>query len=90
MLGVMFVELFQAWQVIPHPGRQLLKLTVVIAVSLLVGTLPYIDNWSHVGGFAFGACKRTHTHTLLLAVQHIRSNYCFVLLLAPLTADSLT
>jgi len=54
MLGVMFVELFQAWQVVPNPGRQLLKLTAIILASLLIGTLPYIDNWSHVGGFAFG------------------------------------
>lgn len=54
MLGVMFVELFQAWQVVPKPGIQLLKLSLIIAVSLLVGTLPYIDNWSHVGGFVFG------------------------------------
>lgn len=54
LLGVMIVELFQAWQIIPRPLLQLTKLTIIIAVSLLIGTLPYVDNWSHVGGFFFG------------------------------------
>ena len=53
-LGVEVVELFQAWQVIPNPKTQLAKLFVIISVLMLLGTLPYIDNWSHVGGFAFG------------------------------------
>lgn len=54
LLGVMLVELFQAWQIIPSPLKQLAKLTITILVSLLIGTFPYVDNWSHVGGFFFG------------------------------------
>lgn len=54
LLGVMVVELFQAWQIVPRPLTQLLKLLTIIAVSLLVGTFPFVDNWSHVGGFFFG------------------------------------
>jgi len=54
LLGVMLVELFQAWQVVPNVWWQLIKLVVLIAASLLIGTLPYVDNWSHLGGFAFG------------------------------------
>jgi len=53
-LGVELVELFQAWQVIPNAWWQLTKLLLITAVLMLLGTLPYIDNWSHVGGFAFG------------------------------------
>jgi membrane associated rhomboid family serine protease len=54
LLGVMVVELFQAWQIIPNPMVQLFKLMSIIIISLLIGTLPYVDNWSHVGGFVFG------------------------------------
>jgi membrane associated rhomboid family serine protease len=54
LLAVMYVELFQAWQVVPKAWLQCVKLTVIIALSMLIGTLPYVDNWSHVGGLAFG------------------------------------
>jgi membrane associated rhomboid family serine protease len=54
LIGVMLVELFQAWQVVPNVWWTLTKLVVLIAISLLIGTLPYVDNWSHIGGFAFG------------------------------------
>jgi membrane associated rhomboid family serine protease len=53
-LGVMVVELFQAWPVIPRAWLQLLKLIGIIVFMLLIGTLPYIDNWSHIGGLLFG------------------------------------
>jgi hypothetical protein len=26
----------------------------IVIVSLGIGTLPFIDNWSHLGGFVFG------------------------------------
>ena len=26
----------------------------ISVVALMIGTLPLIDNWSHVGGFVFG------------------------------------
>lgn len=48
------VELFQAWQIVPDRRTQLAKLLSLTVVALLVGTLPYIDNWSHIGGFCFG------------------------------------
>jgi len=54
LLGVMMVELFQAWQIVPDAKTQLAKLLTIISVSLLIGTFPYVDNWSHVGGFCFG------------------------------------
>eukprot|EP00041_Stephanoeca_diplocostata_P038413 m.1514184 g.1514184 ORF g.1514184 m.1514184 type:complete len:124 (+) comp25214_c0_seq77:2092-2463(+) len=50
----MMVELFQAWQVVQHAGRQLAKISFIIIISLGIGTFPYVDNWSHIGGFAFG------------------------------------
>ena len=37
-----------------HPWREFIKLTLIAVVALMIGTLPYIDNWSHIGGFFFG------------------------------------
>ena len=54
LLGVLLVELLQSWQVVDNPGTELCKLMFVIFISLLVGTLPYIDNFAHIGGFIFG------------------------------------
>lgn len=48
------VELGQSWQVVNHPWQELLKLVLLITFSLAVGLLPYVDNWSHLGGFVFG------------------------------------
>lgn len=53
-LGVHLVELFQAWQLVPRPWLQLLKWASIVVVLLMIGTLPYVDNWSHIGGFVFG------------------------------------
>lgn len=55
LIAVSLVELFQAWQIIPNPKTQLAKLLAFVVVALMVGTLPYVDNWSHIGGFCFGA-----------------------------------
>jgi membrane associated rhomboid family serine protease len=54
LLGVLLVELFQSWQIVPMPWLELLKLGGVCVVMHLLGTLPFLDNWSHVGGFVFG------------------------------------
>merc|ERR1712054_487470 len=55
LLAATMVELFQAWQIVPDRKAQLTKLLLLTIVALMVGTLPYIDNWSHLGGFCFGA-----------------------------------
>lgn len=31
-----------------------MTLSIVVVASLMIGTLPFIDNWSHIGGFVFG------------------------------------
>ncbi|EGD81420.1 hypothetical protein PTSG_02140 [Salpingoeca rosetta] len=54
LLGCLFVELFQSWQLLESPKKEFLKLFLIAIVALAVGLLPYIDNWSHLGGFAFG------------------------------------
>lgn len=54
LLAVLLVELFQSWQIVPNRWWEFSKLGGLILVLLMIGTLPYIDNWSHVGGFCFG------------------------------------
>ena len=54
LLGVLVVELFQTWQLIERKLLEVIKLSVIIVVFLMVGTLPYVDNFAHFGGFFFG------------------------------------
>ncbi|EDQ91123.1 uncharacterized protein MONBRDRAFT_21331 [Monosiga brevicollis MX1] len=54
MCGGMFVELFQSWPLLARPWREVFKLTFIALVAFAFGFLPYLDNWSHLGGFTFG------------------------------------
>ncbi len=53
-LGCMLVDLLQSWQILPDRWRQLFWLVLQIVAFMLLGTMPYIDNWAHVGGLIFG------------------------------------
>ena len=54
MIGVMLVELFQFWAIVAHPVQELLKILVVIAFFLGLGTLPYLDNFGMITGLLLG------------------------------------
>eukprot|EP00054_Salpingoeca_dolichothecata_P028540 m.217592 g.217592 ORF g.217592 m.217592 type:complete len:250 (+) comp26250_c0_seq4:150-899(+) len=54
LLGVTVVDLFQSWQVIPNPWSQFFKTMLQLIVFLGIGTLPWVDNFAHFGGFIFG------------------------------------
>lgn len=49
LLAVLFVELFQFWQIVDRALLELLQLTGFVAFLLSVGTLPFIDNMAHIG-----------------------------------------
>lgn len=49
LLAVLYVELFQFWQIVDRAYLELLKLTAFVIFFLALGTLPYVDNWSHLG-----------------------------------------
>lgn len=49
LLGVLYVELFQFWQIVDRAWLELLKLSAFVVFLLTLGTLPYVDNMSHVG-----------------------------------------
>lgn len=54
LLSVLFVELFQSWQIVDRAWLEVLKLTGILVFLLAVGTLPFIDNLANIGGFLFG------------------------------------
>lgn len=54
IIACLFVELFQSWQMIARPLIALIKLCAIVLVLLLIGLLPYVDNFAHMIGFVFG------------------------------------
>ena len=49
LIGVLFVELFQYWQIVDNAWIELLKLLGFTVFLLAIGTLPYVDNMAHIG-----------------------------------------
>ena len=54
LLAVIVVELIQSWQIVDKAWWELIKIAVVTVVMFALGTLPYVDNVAHVGGFVNG------------------------------------
>ncbi|XP_070581229.1 inactive rhomboid protein 1-like isoform X2 [Ptychodera flava] len=54
ILACLIVEVLQSWQLLEEPGKALLKLLGIIAVLLILGLLPWIDNFAAIGGFLSG------------------------------------
>ncbi|RDD43903.1 Inactive rhomboid protein 1 [Trichoplax sp. H2] len=54
IVACLFVEVFQSWQILKRPVRAIGKLAVIVLVLFVFGLLPYVDNFSHFGGFIFG------------------------------------
>ena len=49
LIGVLFVELFQFWQIVDNALLELVKLLTFVVFLLVMGTLPYVDNMAHIG-----------------------------------------
>ena len=54
LLAVIVVELIQSWQIVDRAWWELIKIAAVTIVMFGLGTLPYVDNVAHVGGFFNG------------------------------------
>ena len=54
MVACLLLDLIQNWSLIKKPWWELFKMIANIIFSLLLGTLPYVDNLAHVGGFISG------------------------------------
>ncbi|GAN08767.1 rhomboid-domain-containing protein [Mucor ambiguus] len=54
IIGYTVIELVVQWKETLNPGRELVKLLFVIVISLVLGLLPGLDNFAHIGGLIMG------------------------------------
>lgn len=49
LIGYMFIDVLVNWKTIANPVRELIKLLLVTIISLVLGLLPGLDNFAHLG-----------------------------------------
>ncbi|KAI8376700.1 rhomboid family-domain-containing protein [Choanephora cucurbitarum] len=54
LIGYMFIDILVHWRVLIHPWQDLFGLFISTLISLVLGLLPGLDNFAHIGGFAVG------------------------------------
>ncbi|KAK4509635.1 uncharacterized protein ATC70_006937 [Mucor velutinosus] len=54
LFGFLYVDLLQNWRHLEQPIRYLIKLLLGTAFSFILGLLPGVDNFSHMGGLLAG------------------------------------
>ncbi|XP_071965321.1 inactive rhomboid protein 1-like isoform X2 [Antedon mediterranea] len=54
LLACLVVEVLQNYQILRNPGSALGKLLIIISALFVLGLLPWIDNYAHLGGFICG------------------------------------
>ena len=54
LFALLFIDLFQNWPILTTPYRNLFTLIGICIFILVVGLLPFIDNYASIGGFVGG------------------------------------
>lgn len=54
ILALVFLDLIYGWNERRHPVKDLMWILVDIIISFVLGLLPGLDNFSHIGGFLMG------------------------------------
>jgi len=54
LLGATWAELFQDWEVIENQGLHVIVLTCTTGLNMIMGLMPFLDNFAHMGGLLFG------------------------------------
>ncbi|CAO3645360.1 unnamed protein product [Mucor hiemalis] len=54
LIGYMFIDVLVNWKVLPNPVRDLMSLLISTIICLVLGLLPGLDNFAHIGGFVVG------------------------------------
>ena len=54
ILALVLLDLIYSWNERPKPIRELLIILLDIVISFVLGLLPGLDNFSHIGGFLMG------------------------------------
>ncbi|KAI1169657.1 rhomboid-domain-containing protein [Nemania sp. FL0916] len=56
IIAITLLDLLYSWGERRNPGRELFFILIEIVVSFVLGLLPGLDNFSHIGGFIVGIC----------------------------------
>jgi len=59
IFSLVMLDLFYSWNDRASPGKDLIFLLLDIVIAFVLGLLPAIDNFSHIGGFVCGICLGT-------------------------------
>lgn len=54
ILAIVLLDLLYTWKTRPKPVRDLLFIVIDILIAFVIGLLPALDNFSHIGGFLTG------------------------------------
>ncbi|KAF2670311.1 rhomboid-domain-containing protein [Microthyrium microscopicum] len=54
IIAITLLDLCYTWKTRKNPGRELAFLMAQIVITFVIGLLPAIDNFSHIGGFLTG------------------------------------
>lgn len=54
IIGMTFVVVAKTWTVSERPCRTLTLLSFTVVLNLVIGLLPFVDNFAHFGGFFTG------------------------------------
>ncbi|XP_066588162.1 inactive rhomboid protein 1 isoform X3 [Prorops nasuta] len=54
LFAALIVEVLNCWPMIHNPRRTLTKLIMILIILLIIGLLPWVDNYAHFFGFIFG------------------------------------
>lgn len=54
VIGLVLLDLLYSWQERKSPVKDLLFIILDIVIAFVLGLLPYLDNFAHIGGFIMG------------------------------------
>ncbi|KAG2387071.1 hypothetical protein C9374_002106 [Naegleria lovaniensis] len=66
ILGAIYADLWMNWRFMPQPKKDFVLLTFQVVAQIIVGLIPWIDNFAHCGGLLVGFL------TTLLTIPRMR------------------
>jgi membrane associated rhomboid family serine protease len=54
LLAINLLDLLYTWKTRPSPGKDLAFILLDVGIAFVLGLLPTLDNFSHIGGFLMG------------------------------------
>ncbi|KAI8988499.1 hypothetical protein BDF20DRAFT_813874 [Mycotypha africana] len=54
IIGYTVIDHLMQWKQHRHPRREFMRIVIVIVISLVLGLLPGLDNFAHIGGLLMG------------------------------------